>query len=218
MCLIIFAPSILKMATGNKIIDSMTEEKVKQAARTLFIKKGFYGTRTREIAEEAGINLALLNYYFRSKERLFEIIMFETMLGFMQQMALVFNEDSTSIKQKVVKMVDSYTELLLREPNIPLFIMSEIRNDATGFLEKLPVANMVMSSVLVRQYEEAYKNGQVQESDPLHFVANLMALVQFPFIASPLLKKMGNMSDPMFKEFMLERKQIIPRLLGLSEE
>jgi len=206
------------MAKENLKLDSTTEERIKEAARAVFIKKGFNGTRTRDIAEEAGINLALLNYYFRSKERLFEIIMFETMLGFMQQMALVFNEESTSIKQKVEKMVDSFTELLLREPNIPLFIMSEIRNDATGFLEKLPVANMVMSSVLVKQYQEAYKNGQVKEANPLHFITNLMALVQFPFIASPLLKKMGNMSDPMFREFMLERKQIIPRLIGLSDK
>jgi AcrR family transcriptional regulator len=206
------------MPKDNKGIDSTTEEKVKQAARRIFIKKGYYGTRTRDIAEEAGINLALLNYYFRSKERLFEIIMFETMLAFMQQMSIVFNEESTSIKQKVEKMVDSYTELLLREPNIPLFIMSEIRNDATGFLEKLPVANMIMSSVLVKQYNEAYKNGQVKEANPLHFIINLMSIVIFPFIASPLLKKMGNMSDPMFKEFMLERKQIIPRLIGLSDK
>jgi len=206
------------MAKENLKLDSTTEERIKEAARAVFIKKGFNGTRTRDIAEEAGINLALLNYYFRSKERLFEIIMFETMLGFMQQMALVFNEESTSIKQKVEKMVDSFTELLLREPNIPLFIMSEIRNDATGFLEKLPVANMVMSSVLVKQYQEAYKNGKVKEANPLHFITNLMALVQFPFIASPLLKKMGNMSDPMFREFMLERKQIIPRLIGLSDK
>jgi len=208
---------LFKMAKETKVLDSTTEEKVKQAARKVFIKKGFYGTRTRDIAEEAGINLALLNYYFRSKERLFEIIMFETMLGFIQQMSLVFNDESTSIRQKVEKMVDSYTEMLLKEPNIPLFIMSEIRNDATGFLEKLPVANMVMSSVLVKQYQEAYKNGQVKEANPLHFIANLMALVQFPFIASPLIKKMGNMSDSMFKEFMLERKQLIPRLMGLNE-
>lgn len=63
-------------------IDTSTEEKIKEAARTVFHKKGFAATRTRDIAEEAGINLALLNYYFRSKQRLFELIMVETTAAF----------------------------------------------------------------------------------------------------------------------------------------
>ncbi len=61
----------------EKAVDSSTEEKIKEAARVVFMKKGFAATRTRDIAEEAGINLALLNYYFRSKEKLFELVMFE---------------------------------------------------------------------------------------------------------------------------------------------
>jgi AcrR family transcriptional regulator len=56
-----------------KALDTTTEAKIKNAARVVFHKKGFAATRTRDIAEEAGINLALLNYYFRSKEKLFEI-------------------------------------------------------------------------------------------------------------------------------------------------
>ena len=52
-----------------------TEEKILEAASKVFTEKGFAGTRTRDIAEHAGINLALLNYYFRSKEKLFEQVM-----------------------------------------------------------------------------------------------------------------------------------------------
>jgi len=65
-------------------IDTNTETKIKNAARVVFHKKGFAATRTRDIAEEADINLALLNYYFRSKQKLFDLIMFETMHGFLQ--------------------------------------------------------------------------------------------------------------------------------------
>jgi len=72
----------------EKKIDLSTETKIKEAARVVFYKKGFSATRTRDIAEEAGINLALLNYYFRSKEKLFEIIMFETFSAFVQSMAV----------------------------------------------------------------------------------------------------------------------------------
>ena len=69
-----------------KKIDTSTEEKIKEAARVVFHKKGYAATRTRDIAEEADINLALLNYYFRSKEKLFDIIMVETLSGFLQHL------------------------------------------------------------------------------------------------------------------------------------
>ncbi|MCC6572123.1 MAG: helix-turn-helix transcriptional regulator, partial [Chitinophagales bacterium] len=74
-----------------KIVDTTTEEKITEAARVVFLKKGYAATRTREIAEEARINLALLNYYFRSKEKLFGIIMLETVTGFIQAMTTILN-------------------------------------------------------------------------------------------------------------------------------
>ncbi len=58
-------------------INASTEEKIKEAARRVFTQKGYAATRTRDIAEESGLNLALINYYFRSKEKLFDIIMLE---------------------------------------------------------------------------------------------------------------------------------------------
>ena len=63
-------------------VDLSTEEKIKEAAKKVFLKKGYAATRTRDIAEEAGINLALLNYYFRSKEKLFDLIMLEKLEKF----------------------------------------------------------------------------------------------------------------------------------------
>ena len=81
--------------------DPSTEEKIKNAARIVFHKKGFAATRTRDIVEEAGINLALLNYYFRSKEKLFDIIMFESMQHFFKAISEVFNDDKTTLENKI---------------------------------------------------------------------------------------------------------------------
>lgn len=195
---------------AKQSLDINTEAKIKAAARTVFHKKGYAATRTRDIAEEAGINLALLNYYFRSKEKLFELIMFETMFHFMQNMALVFNDESTALEKKVELMADKYIDLLISEPEIPLFIMSEIRNNAAGFLEKLPVGNMIMQSAFIKQYKKAVADGRVSEVNPLHFIMNLMGLVVFPFISSPILKKIGNLKDTQFEKLMQERKRFIP--------
>lgn len=194
----------------KKELDTTTEAKIKAAARTVFHKKGFAATRTRDIAEEAGINLALLNYYFRSKEKLFEQIMFETMFGFMQNMALTFNDDSTTLERKVELMADKYIDLITKEPEIPLFILSEVRSDAAGFLEKLPMGQMIMNSAFIKQYKQAAEEGKVTEPNPLHFMMNLMSMVIFPFIASPMLKKIGNLKDKQFDAMMQERKKLIP--------
>src|SRR5690606_27078812 len=110
-----------------KNIDTSTEEKIKNAARTVFHKKGYAATRTRDIAEEAGINLALLNYYFRSKEKLFNIIMTETLSGFVQKMVVILNDEKTSLDKKVELIATHYTDLLLKEPEVPVFILSEVR-------------------------------------------------------------------------------------------
>ena len=75
------------------IEDSSTEEKIKAAARKVFTRKGFAATRTRDISEEAGINLALLNYYFRSKEKLFDLVMMENMQHFLIGMKEVIYKD-----------------------------------------------------------------------------------------------------------------------------
>ena len=102
------------MATeDNKVVgDFTTEEKIKNAARNVFHRKGFAAARTRDIAEEAGINLALLNYYFRSKERLFNIVMLEAFQSFFASISIVFNDVGSTLEEKIKKFAADYIDLL----------------------------------------------------------------------------------------------------------
>ena len=122
---------------NNQAVDLSTETKIKNAARVVFHKKGFAATRTRDIAEEANINLALLNYYFRSKEKLFDIVMLETMQGFFRSIADVFNDETTSFEGKIDVLVATYIDLLIANPDIPLFIFHELRTQSGELIEKL---------------------------------------------------------------------------------
>lgn len=201
---------IMAVKKEAKVLDTTTETKIKAAARTVFHKKGFAATRTRDIAEEADINLALLNYYFRSKEKLFEIIMLETLFGFMQNLALIFNDERTTLEKKVELAASNYIDLVIKEPEIPLFIMSEIRNNPNNLLEKMPIGQLIMNSVFIKQHQNAVAKGKITEPNPLHFFMNLMSLVIFPFVATPLIKNIGNMKDTQFNKLMQERKQLIP--------
>ena len=90
----------MRTKNARKKADTNTETKILAAARTVFHKKGFAATRTRDIAKEAGMNLALLNYYFRSKRKLYELIMFETLTSFFQTMGMVFNDETFTLEKK----------------------------------------------------------------------------------------------------------------------
>jgi AcrR family transcriptional regulator len=193
-----------------KKIDTSTEEKIKEAARVVFHKKGYAATRTRDIAEEADINLALLNYYFRSKEKLFDIIMVETLSGFLQHLTVILNDAKTSLEKKIELLAFNYVNFLLGEPGVPLFIMSELRNNPIGLMAKLPVQNVVLNSEFIKQYQNAVDAGKVKESNPLQFLMNVMGLVIFPFIAQPMLMGLGQIDGKQFNQLMQERKKLIP--------
>lgn len=195
---------------SNREKDRSTEEKIKDAARVVFHKKGFAATRTRDIAEEAGLNLALLNYYFRSKEKLFDIIMLETMMGFMGAMMSVFNDEASSFEEKVEKTVSGYIDLLIKEPQIPLFIMNELQRNPEGLAGKLNIKSILVNSVFARQYQEAMEK---KAGEPLHimqFVMSIIGLIVFPFIGRPMLKIIGDLSDEKFVTMMKERKKLVP--------
>ena len=197
-------------AKQTKEVDSSTEEKIKEAARIVFIKKGFAATRTRDIAEEAGINHALLSYYFRSKVKLFELIMTDTMTGFLQKMLLVLNNEKTTLDDKVQEVVSGYIDLITREPEIPTFILTEIRNNPAGLLKKLPVEQILSKSFFFKQHREAVLKGKISEPNPLHFLMNLLGLVIFPFLAKPLIMGGVGLRTEEFARLMQERKKLIP--------
>ncbi|SKB61165.1 transcriptional regulator, TetR family [Soonwooa buanensis] len=190
--------------------DVSTEEKIKDAAKLVFHKKGYAATRTRDIAEEAGINLALLNYYFRSKEKLFQLIMAETLSGFILQLSSVLNNKKTSLEEKVEQIANNYITFLSKEPEIPIFILSEVRNNSKVFMDKIPLREVVLNSEFIHQYEEVVHKGNVSEPNPLHFLMNVLGLVVFPFIAQPMLTQLGKLDQQQFNQLMEERKKRIP--------
>ena len=109
-----------------KKIDTSTEEKIIEAARKVFLEKGYAATRTRDIAEEAGINLALLNYYFRSKEKLFQLVMVENLQQLFSVVLPIVNNDELTLEQKLETLAENYIDLLIDNSDLPIFILSEM--------------------------------------------------------------------------------------------
>jgi AcrR family transcriptional regulator len=193
----------------NKAIDASTEEKIKIAARTVFHKKGFAAARTRDIAEEAGINLALLNYYYRSKEKLFQIIMQETMTIFSQGMIGALNDENTTFEEKIELFVANYFDMVCKEPEILLFILGELRSQPENFSKNLPV-QLMLNSTFIQQFQKKVAKGEIKEPNPLQFMMNLMGLTALPFLVKPLFSAVGLLQDEQFNQMMQHRKSLIP--------
>lgn len=182
------------------------EEKIIQAARKLFTEKGFDAVKTRDIAKEAGINLALLNYYFRSKENLFEIVMRENMGSFMNVISEIVNNKETTIKEKIEALVSNYIRMLTINPNIPLFVLSQGKSDdiRMKFREKF------QGSYFMEQINKAIKKGKITKMDPTNLMLNIVGLTIFPFVARRIFQSNNTVTDEQFNKLMMERKEMIP--------
>ena len=186
-------------------MDLTTEEKIIEAARTIFTQKGFSATRTRDIAEEAGINLALLNYYFRSKKNLFRIIIEEKFDELFGMIGPILSDANVSLEEKIETLVSNYTDLLLANEDLPFFVLSELKSNEY-ILEKVKKnARMMSQPVIENQLKE-----RGFTISTLNFVMNVVSMTLFPFLSKPLFVSTGLVKEEEFTNFVMDRKQHIP--------
>lgn len=189
-----------------------TETKILEAAKHVFVAKGMEGARMQEIADEAGINKALLHYYFRSKERLFEAIFGEIIKFAFPKITRILQSDS-GIAIKIEQFIDAYMEILLKHPFIPGFIMKELSRDPSG-LFKLVVKFGLNPQIVLTQIQEAMDRGEIRPMDPRHLAINVISMCVFPFAARPILNFLLFKDDPeALQAFYAERAVVIKQFV-----
>ena len=171
----------------KKLIDTTTEDKIMEAAKDVFMKYGLYGARMQDIADTAGINKALLHYYFRNKEKLFDKVFEGALQKYFQQMD-VFADASLPIKDRVFKYIDNITAFLSEYPQMSMFIIKEISINPELFKEKLQAVKRARTVRLIQVLEEEIAAGSIKKFDTTLFMINLHSLCTYPFIGSPLFK------------------------------
>ena len=185
--------------------EQTTEEKILEAASEVFTEKGFSGTRTRDIAEKAGINLALLNYYFRSKEKLFEQVMKIKVVLLFGKIFPILSNEKTSLEEKIDLASEKYFEILSRNPNLPLFVISEIQKKNSNITKIIPVNKIFENSVIIKQIKE-----KRPEINPLHYLVNFLAMTIFPFVAKPVFTAFELTNEAEYHQFISERRKLVP--------
>jgi AcrR family transcriptional regulator len=178
-----------------------TEQKIIKAASKLFTQKGYAATKTREIAEEADINLALLNYYFGSKERLYKEVVKDKLWMLLEVMIPILSDEKVSLEEKVMTIAENYTQLLLEHEELPIFILNEWTVNEDLFVDITRDARLFAKPVIEKQLKE---NG-MKVSVP-DFIANLLSLIMFSFVAKPLIVSSGLVEEGEFANFVNRRK------------
>ncbi len=188
-----------------------TEDKIKEAARRVFLKKGYAATRTRDIAEESGFNIALINYYFRSKEKLFDIIMVEHLQMFFHSIVDLMDDKDTTLRQKIELIIGHYIDILIKNPDLPLFIFNEVNSNPGKLAEKIGVSAISNRQLhIITQWTEMMETSGLPAFNPIHMLMNIVGLTIFPFIGSPMIRNRTGISIEQFNALMEERKKLIP--------
>ncbi len=182
-----------------------TEEKIIDAATAVFVQKGMDGARMQEIADKAGINKALLHYYFRSKEKLFDAI-FNRLIGVaFPRIGSVLQSDLPVLK-KVEEAIDAYLDLLLKYPFLPAFILKELNRDAAMFFTIIERSGFSIEPIR-RMLREAMDRGELRPMKPEHLIVNVIGLCVFPFAACPMIAHVAFGDDQQqMQKFFQERK------------
>lgn len=197
--------------------DGQTEQRILDAARHVFTRRGTAGARMQEIAEEAGVNQALLHYYFRSKGRLAEAVFAEAAGRLAPAIAGILGSDEP-LEWKVEQFVHLYIDTARRHPYIPGYVLAEIHHHPErlkALVAKLapgaptPLAQPVLIRLDV-QLREASSQGRLRPIAPEHFLANLLALCVIPFAIRPMLTVALGMDEAAFQRFLDERRADLP--------
>lgn len=189
-------------------IEKSTEIKILEAAKEEFILRGFDGARMQQIAERAGINKALLHYYFRSKENLFKAIFSNALGEFIPKIMMTFQSEIPFL-EKIKMFIEGYIDLFIKNPHLPVFVISEMHRNPQ-LLPKIILNQGAKPEIIFKSISKELKNKNIKNINPVHLMVNVLSMCIFPFAAAPIIKGLLlNNNDKKFKQFIEERKKIV---------
>lgn len=196
----------------DKERDLTTEQKILEAAKKIFLVKGLDGARMQDIADEAGINKAMLHYYFRSKDKLFEQIFAEVAGHFLPRIIAIFESEKT-VFEKIDTFCSEYINQVIQTPYVPIFILNEINRHPEEFLKKVFGNKMPPMEKVIKQLEKEKKQGTIKKVEPMELLLNVVSLCIFPFVARPMIQLVTGMDRTQFNAMMEQRKKEVSRLI-----
>ncbi len=193
-----------------------TEELILDAAMKVFTRKGFAAARMEEIAKEAGINRALLHYYHRDKQTMFNRIFESRFKEFFKGLFVIFESDNISIFEKIKRMVDHEISTLIKHPDLARFIITEIAQTPELLIEygmKLGVNPRMFIETFEKQVAKEVNEGLIKPIDGKQLLINIMSLCIYPFVARPIIQTMMKVDETSYYKMVEQRKKEVSEFI-----
>lgn len=189
--------------------DEATEDLIRSTAKKLFFGEGKFNATTQEIADAAGVNRTLINYYFRSRDNLFNLIFEDAMRKEEEQREAILLSE-LPFKQKIEKFIDDSIRIGQEFPYLETYIVTRI-NDGCFYKEEEDWDKFMAR--FYKEFEEEMKKGTIEKMEPIQFILNMVSLISFPLAVRPLFQSTMKLSDKEFDRIINERKDIIMKVL-----
>lgn len=192
--------------------DETTESTILAAARVVFHKHGMAGARMQQIADEAGINKALLHYYFRSKEKLFKAVFLEGFKTIVPRMNSIFDSDMP-LFSKIETFAEQYISFILQNPFLPAFVIQEMNNNPHFAKEYLSSLSKPNPRQFMQQIKKEVDAGNIRPVDPLQLILNIFSLCLFPFMAGTMIQEVTGMNKKQYQQILTQRKKEVAQFI-----
>lgn len=192
-----------------------TEQAILQAAEALFLKQGFAQTTTKQIAQRAGCNQALLHYYYRTKDNLF-VQIFEEKAKFIATHFLDINLTAQTLEERISQMVELHFELFRKNPRLVPFLLKEVLSDpvrVAPILDKIKQYMVKIFAKIDEALHEEIEKGAARPVSTLNVILTLVSLDMAPFIIAPVLQRVLDLTDEQLDEQLDKRKPEVVEIL-----
>ena len=195
-------------------IDSSTEKKILDVAEELFLEKGFAMTSTVEIAKKAGCNQALVHYYYRTKDKLFEMVFEKKIKLFIS--TFLTTDDSLSFEENLRRKIEAHFELLRKNPKIPFLLFNELLTNEKrlkSFVERIIEFPKALFAKLSSELQEEIKRGNIRPLEPIDLMLTIISLNVTLFLATPIFRGIAKFSEEELDAFYEKRKKENVRII-----
>ena len=196
----------------NKENKNTTEERILESARQIFQVKGLQGARMQEIADKAGINKAMLHYYYRSKELLFEAVFEEAANRIFPKIVEFLNTDYP-LFEKIERFVDYYLTTLLENKYMPAFVLNELNQNPERLVKLMSDRGIFKQEKFIEQINNAIKDELIIPIDPRQLITNIISMSIFPFAGRPILMGLFKLDEESYYQFIESRKKEVPKFI-----
>ncbi len=162
------------------------EQKIIEAAKATFLKKGFKDTNMSDIAAEVGLTRPAMHYYFRTKERLFQAVFGDILMTFLPKVSGIITSDAP-LEDKIGTIVDAYIAILKENPQLPMFLMKEAMRDFEGFVQMALGINISQAgNNIFSAIESEMAAGKIKNVPVIEIFYTFYGLIAVPFLTMPI--------------------------------